>query len=71
MSDGRNIDWNIRKNFDGSFPPHQAQLGVLVDIREELRKLNRLLSCPSFINIPGKLDAIRRKLPAQKPKAKK
>lgn len=37
-----------------------AKLAVLMDIRDELKQLNGLLNCPSFISIPRKLDAIQR-----------
>jgi hypothetical protein len=45
-----------------------ASLGVLMDIRDELKSLNRLLNCTNFIQIPMILRGIRRKLPAAKKK---
>lgn len=38
--------------FDG------AQLAVLMDIRDELKKLNTVFQCRNFQNIPRKLDRI-------------
>lgn len=38
----------------------QAQMAVLYDIRDELKTLNRLLSCPNFTAIPAVLRTIRR-----------
>lgn len=35
-----------------------AQLGLLMDIRDELQRLNSLLHCPNFTSIPAKLDRI-------------
>ena len=36
-----------------------AQVAVLMDIRDELKALNRLLSCPRFVAIPEELRIIR------------
>lgn len=35
-----------------------AQLTVLMDLRDELKQLNRLLHCHNFMSIPMKLDKI-------------
>lgn len=35
-----------------------AQLGVLMDIRDELQALNRIFHCHNFLAVPAKLDAI-------------
>lgn len=37
-----------------------AQLAVLMDLRDELQKLNRLLACDNFTRIPGDIKAVRR-----------
>ena len=58
MSKGRNVDWALNQTLDGKFEEGQAKLGVLMDIRDELRKVNQLLSCRNFMNIPYKLDRI-------------
>jgi hypothetical protein len=34
------------------------QLAMLCSIRDELRRLNRVLQCPNFIAVPSKLDQI-------------
>lgn len=39
-----------------------VQVAVLMDIRDELKKLNGLLHCPNFQAIPRKLDEIRLRL---------
>lgn len=36
----------------------QAQVAVLMDIRDELKRLNALLHCHNCVAIPQKLDAI-------------
>lgn len=35
-----------------------ARLAALYDIRDELQRLNTLLHCVNFVQIPGKLDRI-------------
>ena len=43
----------------------QAQVAVLMDLRDELKKLNAVLACPNFQEIPHTLKAIRAKLPSR------
>lgn len=45
-----------------------ATVAVLMDIREELQRLNSLLHCSNFIGIPRTLKTISRKIPVRKPK---
>lgn len=40
---------------------------LMMDIRDELQKLNALLHCHNFTAIPTILRGIRAKLPARKP----
>ncbi len=50
-------DWNTGTTgvtWDG------AQLAVLMDIRDELKRLNAVVHCPNTIEIPNILRAIRR-----------
>lgn len=37
-------------------------LSVLMDVRDELKRLNNVLQCPNFIAVPSKLDLIRQEL---------
>ena len=68
MSDRRqkNVAWYVAdatgKTYDGIWgsPAAYPSLAVLMDIRDELQTLNRLLSCPNFIAIPTILRTIRR-----------
>ena len=46
-----------------------VMLAVIMDIRDELQRLNRLLSCPNFTAIPTTLRSIRRN--TAKPREKK
>ena len=40
----------------------QVEAAVLMDIRDELKKLNALLHCANFVQIPATLRGIQRKL---------
>lgn len=65
----KNVYWMIRTNADGTTPTDQATLALLMDIRDELQALNRILNCRNFLDIPRKLDQIRRN--TTKPKRRK
>ncbi len=60
MSDTRkrNVSWRIDTNADGTTPQRDAALAVLMDIRDELQTLNRLLGCVRFTAIPDTLKTI-------------
>jgi hypothetical protein len=45
-----------------------AHLAVMMDIRDELQRLNRLLHCQSFINIPSRLQAIEKAIKSKRPR---
>lgn len=62
MADSRKKDagWSVLPDTDGRYSFAAAHLAVLMDIRDELKSLNRLLHCSNFISIPDKLNAIRR-----------
>ncbi len=55
----RNVNWNIGDTLAG-VSWNQIQCALLMDIRDELQQMNRLLHCSHFLDIPHKLDAIRR-----------
>jgi hypothetical protein len=67
----QNIEWDINRNDDGTYPQGDARLAVLMDIREELHKLNTLLNCKNFVAIPEKLDRIARNIQRKKPAQRK
>ena len=54
-------DWNLSTD-DGKSVTNaeHAILAVSMDIRDELQKLNRVLACRNFQNIPKYLREIRR-----------
>jgi hypothetical protein len=65
------VEWQVRDS-DGSITWEKVSIAVLMDIRRELKTLNRLLACPNFQAIPRRLLAIeantrkpRRKKPAK------
>lgn len=66
MADTRhkNVTWNVGDTtWDG------VKVAVLMDIRDELQKLNRVFECHNFLAIPSDLRAIRRN--TNKPRRKK
>lgn len=42
-----------------TFSRDYAFIGLLMDLRDELQRLNNLLHCPNFQAVPRKLDQIR------------
>ena len=66
----RGWNWTLWQNDDGTFPHEQARLSVLMDIRDELQRLNAVLHCHNFLDIPHKLERIKRNTAKKrKPKA--
>lgn len=45
-----------------------AQLAVLMDIRDELKRMNSLFHCIRFQSMPGTLESIRRNTAKPRPK---
>lgn len=55
--------WNLDEDINA--PGHaeglaRRQIAALMDIRDELKQLNKLLGCRNFTNIPATLRAIQR-----------
>lgn len=71
MSDRRraNVTWNVAAE-DGTISWEGVTAAVLMDIRDELQKLNRVLACPAFLGIPVRLQAIQRNTTRRKRKKK-
>lgn len=74
MSRFRNIDWVIKQapgRPDSASDVHEATLAVLMDIREELQAMRRVLQCSNTTAIPHTLNQIekntRKKKRAKKP----
>ena len=60
-----------RKNTEWQTPAtnlewQHVQVELLMDLRDELQHLNRILDCRNFQEIPAVLRGISRKLPARK-----
>jgi len=62
--------WDCGDNLHSS-TLEQAQLAVLMDIRDELQKLNRVFQCANFLNMPHELKTLRRYTQARWPKLKR
>jgi hypothetical protein len=59
----KNTDWALNPNADGTVPHADAELAVLMDIRDELKLVNQklaVLQCPNFLAIPHTLKRISR-----------
>lgn len=52
----KNMAWGLKENAS----QEEARLAVLMDIRDELQALNRIIACPNFLQIPRILREIRR-----------
>jgi len=63
MARHKNADWDLPKNAQNGLSWSHVPVAVLMDIRDELQTLNRLLGCPNFTGIPHTLNQIRRKIP--------
>lgn len=64
-----NTQWNLPNESPVSYTV--VQTALLMDIRDELQKLNRLLHCARFLAIPTHLDAIAVNTRKPKPKPKR
>lgn len=52
--------WQIQKNSQGKYNWDQCHASILMDIRDELKNLNRLLRCDKFLSFPAVLREIER-----------
>jgi hypothetical protein len=65
-----NINWKVPTTATGAILDWDAvQLAILMDIRRELRRLNRILGCNNFLRLPHDVNQIR--CNTAKPRAKK
>jgi hypothetical protein len=68
MADRRraNVHWDVAEE-NGQIPSwERVGIAVLMDIRDELQRLNALLHCENFTGIPRTLKSIQRKLPTRR-----
>lgn len=56
----RDSEWSVWQLDNGKYDDTAVTRAILLDIREELKRLNSLLHCHNFTAIPFKLDAIKR-----------
>ena len=56
----KNSRWGLNPSLGGGFATDQAQLAVLMDIRDELQSLNRRMDCAETLSIPRVLEKIRK-----------
>ncbi len=54
-----NVNWDVQTP-QGTVNWEGLHAAVLMDIRDELQKLNRLLSCQNFREVPEVLRGIKR-----------
>jgi hypothetical protein len=68
----KDVDWDL-ENENGRIDWSRVPIAVLMDIRDELRQLNRLLNCSNTLAIPKTLRAIQTNTarPRRKPSATK
>jgi hypothetical protein len=64
----KDVDWRLPDKVQSWT---QVNAAILMDIRDELKRLNSLLHCSNFTEIPFTLKSIRRKMPAPRPRRKK
>lgn len=70
MAREKDANWEVTKGISDTYTYEQAQLCVLMDIRDELKRLNKLLHCHNFVSIPQVLKGIRRNTTKKKRKKK-
>jgi len=54
----KDVDWRLHANESGTCSWDVVKVAVLMDIRDELKKLNRLLYCDNFVSVPRILRRI-------------
>jgi hypothetical protein len=63
------VEWDLPEGPSGHIAHWEAlNVAVLMDIRDELKKLNALLHCQNFTAIPHTLKTIARNTTKPKPK---
>lgn len=66
MARHKNTDWDLPKESNNTYRDGVVTNALLMDIRDELRALNKTFNCPNFRRIPFVLDKIARQ-PRRKP----
>ena len=73
MARHKDQNWNLPEGTPTANGAREHQwdsikVALLMDIRDELQSLNRVLHCTNFLRIPQKLDDIRRNTAKKKRK---
>lgn len=68
MARCKDVDWKLPEPGEGRTWEHVI-VAVLMDIRDEVKQLNRVFGCWNFQQIPGSLRSIKRN--TAKPRKKK
>ena len=70
MTDKRkkNVAWEVADETGKVATWDCVQVAVLMDIRDELQRLNRLLHCSNFTDIPMILRRVEKNTTKRKPK---
>jgi len=55
----KDTEWTFTPDSNGNHSTAAATLACLMDIRDELKRLNSLLHCGNFLSIPRTLVAIK------------
>jgi len=59
MARFKDVEWSVEADRSNRVSWDQVQASILMDIRDELKQLNRIFSCPNFLAMPRDLRAIR------------
>ncbi len=52
----KDVNWNLPDKIDSTW--NYIYLSMLMDIRDELKKLNRVFECKRFLDVPTHLSEI-------------
>lgn len=71
MARRKDVNWSLPEQHEGFYWDPHVQIALLMDLRDELKQLNRVFACHNAQDIPRILRGIRAKLPTRKRKRKK
>lgn len=66
MARWKDNDWNLPAPDIQTL--EQARLALLMDIRDELKRINQVLNCSNFLDLPRQVTLIRRNTTRRKKK---
>jgi hypothetical protein len=61
--------WTMSTDALGHYSYEQATLAVLMDLRDEMKRMNSVLNCTNFLAVPGILRVIQEQ--TKKPKRRR